>query len=1294
MRGSGSQALRLPEGEQGGGATDLPLLPLFDAVLLPGGVMRVTIAPGTSTALVEMLLRQQGGQVLVAAVPYLRSRSGGKVANIAALAAPSSEEHGSGDHLDLDQLHSFGTAARVLQLVRHTQSGGWTVTLEGRCRLRVCSVHLSSHPSQAHYEATVEQLDYYAGPAAAVPSSPAAVSAVASQEQEELSQQLLKGTRRLFVLLQGESEGREAAARVARGLAPLGPSRIADVLGSLVARALPDRLALLAELDVTSRLQMVVRLLGLMLDAAEKAATGGAAPRGRSRRSGGTGSTRAGSGSRGLRLPPGLSGSAAGDDQGEEEDEEEDSKRELAHLMDKLRRAAPPAEVMRAAQREYRRLQRGSDAQPGYLMSLNYLETLADLPWSRHSGQAPPTPPVPPPLLNGGEGDLSVTPLPPRLLAARAPLALEAVRQRLDEAHYGLDKVKERIVQYVAVQRLRGWDARAPILCFIGPPGVGKTSLARSIAEVLGRPFQRISLGGVRDEAEVRGHRRTYIGAMPGRVIQAIRKAGVRDPLMLLDEVDKLGRDAARGDPAAALLEVLDPEQNTSFVDTYLGLPFDLSSCLFVATANRGADIPAALLDRLEVVQLGGYTREEKVHIAERHLIPRLLTEHGLHQGQLVFPPAAVRSLIEGWTREAGVRSLARGLAAVCRHVAVQVVQQAELQQQELIDGGLDSSTGAGQLNGENAPESEPESPPELESQASRGGSHGQASCDAEQSGPGALATALGRGRTSRSLLQQPTARQPRRGPALRNKASGRGSGSGAGLHLQQSVFGRTAGLKLWAELAPLAGSLDSGAVGAVLDSHLATGGYQGLRLHEPLSANTAAGSLGAAGGGSGGAEDCSCSHRKHQGWFSWLRWPRQDGTAEQQQQQQQPEAGGPSCSCDGRCNDYDCCCATAVSSSVGQRSQLHGMREQQHPSAAAGATHGSICREAGQQPGLHHSRRGSAATSKAAVQAEHPRLCGPGSMQVVPPSPLPGAAASGNSPVQEQQVAALAQSGCVHQLAITDAGQQPKAWQLKGPAGGGAELGQGQQQQQHQQLQRQQLPQVVVDDALLEAVLGPARFEGHCSSERVVAPGTAAGLVWTAVGGKVQYIECICVGAAPAGGGGSRAGGHLTLTGQLGEVLEESARIALSWVRAHAVPLGLPGGSSCPSRTWDVHIHLPAGAVPKDGPSAGVTLAVALISLFTERCVRADTAMTGELTLRGLVLPVGGIKEKLLAAQAAGMTRVLIPARNLPDVLAEVPAEVREVLEVIPCKRLEEVLQDAFDPPLNLAQPIVLARL
>ncbi|XP_023752826.1 lon protease homolog 2, peroxisomal isoform X2 [Lactuca sativa] len=588
---------------------------------------------------------------------------------------------------------------------------------------------------------------------------------------------------------------------------------------------------------------------------------------------------------------------------GDNDDEDDD----VAALERKMQDARMPPNIWKHAQRELRRLKKMQPQQPGYNSSRVYLELLADLPWQTTSE----------------EGELD----------------LKAAKERLDSDHYGLVKVKQRIIEYLAVRKLKP-DAKSPILCFVGPPGVGKTSLASSIAAALGRKFIRISLGGVKDEADIRGHRRTYIGSMPGRLIDGLKKVSVCNPVMLLDEIDKTGSDI-RGDPASALLEVLDPEQNKSFNDHYLNVPFDLSKVIFVATANRAQPIPPPLLDRMEVIELPGYTSDEKLRIAMRHLIPRVLNQHGLTSDFLKFPEEMVKLVIERYTREAGVRNLERNLAAIARSAAVTVAEQQ-------------------QNNNNNV-----------------------------------------------SLNQISS-------PLLETRLEG-----GGGAEVEMEV--------------------------------IAMGG--GVNNHEISNVFTIM-------------------------------------------------------------------------------------------------------------------------------------------------SPL------------------------------------------------------------------------IVDEEMLEKILGPPKYDDKEAAERVVTPGVSVGLVWTAFGGEVQFVEA----TATAGKG------DLHLTGQLGDVIKESAQIALTWVRARANELDLVSAEEKNLLEGrDVHIHFPAGAVPKDGPSAGVTLVTSLVSLFSRRRVRPDTAMTGEMTLRGLVLPVGGIKDKVLAAHRYGIKRVIMPERNLKD-LVEVPAAVLGSLEILLAKRMEDVLQHAFE--------------
>jgi ATP-dependent Lon protease len=524
---------------------------------------------------------------------------------------------------------------------------------------------------------------------------------------------------------------------------------------------------------------------------------------------------------------------------------------EIAELSEAIAKANMPKEVDEHARKELRRLQRMPEGAAEYGMARSYLDWLIDLPWE---------------------------------LPEETPIDIAEGRRILDEDHYGLQKIKRRIVEYLAIRKLAP-QGKAPILCFVGPPGVGKTSLGQSIARALNRKFVRISLGGVHDEAEIRGHRRTYIGALPGNIIQGIRKAGARNCVMMLDEIDKLGA-GVQGDPSAALLEVLDPEQNHAFRDNYLGTPFDLSRVAFIATANVLDAIPGPLRDRMEVISLAGYTAEEKFHIARRYLVARQLRANGVEAGQVELADDALRNIIGYYTREAGVRTLEREIGKTIRHAAVRIAE------------------------GE------------------------------------------------------------------------------------------------------------------------------------------------------------------------------------------------------------------------------------------------------------------------------------------------------------------------------------------KGP--------------------------VVITAPDLATILGPRQFESELAM-RASAPGTATGLAWTPVGGEILFIEATKTPGS----------GRLILTGQLGEVMKESAQAALSLVKSRAASFGIDPASF---EKADIHIHVPAGAIPKDGPSAGVAMFMALASLMSGRNVRNDTAMTGEISLRGLVLPVGGIKEKTIAAHAAGVSHVLLPARNRKD-LEDIPEETRKALDFIWLDRVDEAVAFALEP-------------
>jgi ATP-dependent Lon protease len=525
---------------------------------------------------------------------------------------------------------------------------------------------------------------------------------------------------------------------------------------------------------------------------------------------------------------------------------------ELKELAERIEKAGMPKEAEEQARRELKRLERMPEASPDYGMTRTYLEWLVELPWSKLD--------------------------PERIDIAEA-------RRILNEDHYALEKVKRRILEYLAVRKLNP-DGKSPILCFVGPPGVGKTSLGQSIARATDRKFVRLSLGGVHDESEIRGHRRTYIGALPGNIIQSIRKAGTRNPVLMLDEMDKLGA-GFHGDPSAALLEVLDPEQNATFRDNYLAVAFDLSKVLFIGTANVVDNIPAAVRDRMEVIEMPGYIEDEKLAIAKRYLVKRQLASAGLTEEQCKITDDVLLSIIRDYTREAGVRNLERRIGAIFRHAAMRI--------------------------------------------------------------------------------------------------------------------------------------------------------------------------------------------------------------------------------------------------------------------AEGNATH------------------------------------------------------------------------------------------------------------------------VVIKVEDLQAILGPKRFEQEIAM-RTSVPGVATGLAWTPAGGDILFVEATSIPGR----------GKLILTGQLGEVMKESAQAALTLVKSRAAEFGI---DTTELQKSDVHVHVPAGAIPKDGPSAGVAMFLALTSLLTGRTVRSDTAMTGEISLRGLVLPIGGVKEKVLAAIQAGITTVMLPARNRKDI-EDVPESARNRIRFVWLERVDDAIEAALNPP------------
>ncbi|HYL09317.1 MAG TPA: endopeptidase La [Candidatus Acidoferrales bacterium] len=785
---------RLPE--------ELPILPVRETVLFPGGVLPLTVGRESSLALVNSL---EGND---------------KVLGIVAQLDPRVEEPTASD------LHSMGTAARIHKQVK-MPNGNVVIFLEGLQRIRLVDL-LSFKP---FLRARVQAEPDVTGPR--------------DTELEALERNAQELFRNVVAHSPQLSDELQTAAMNIED-----PGRLADfIAGNLPSLSTLLRQELLETSGVRKRLEILIRELSKELEVLELRSKIQEQVQ-----------EQVGQSQREYLLREQMKAIQ------KELGESDDGQAEVDELRKKMEASGMSAEARKECERELKRLAKMTPASAEYMVARTYLEWMTSLPWAKSSGAE--------------EIDIS------------------KAHEILDEDHYDLEKVKERVLDFLAVKKLKP-GMKGPILCFVGPPGVGKTSLGKSIARALGRKFVRIALGGMHDEAEIRGHRRTYIGALPGQIIQGIRRAETNDPVCMLDEVDKLGRDF-RGDPSSALMEVLDPEQNATFRDHYLDVPFDLSKVLFIATANWMDPIPEPLRDRMEIIELPGYTAEEKLHIARKYLIPKQAAEHGIKTGeQLEFADAGLQEIIHSYTREAGVRNLEREIATLTRKQARRIAE------------------------------------------------------------------------------------------------------------------------------------------------------------------------------------------------------------------------------------------------------------------------------------------------------------------------------------------------GKAERLVVT--------------------------------------PEVVRE------VLGVPKFRVEKEiEERVNQPGVSIGLVWTPVGGDIVFIEASRM----------RGGKQFTMTGHLGEVMQESMTAALTWVRANAERYGIDPDFF---RKQDIHIHVPSGAVPKDGPSAGAAMVTALVSLLSERTVRPRVAMTGELSLAGVVLPVGGIKEKVLGAKRAGIHEVILPADNQPNVAEDLPEHLLEGMKIHYVHTLDEALEIALSK--EKAVPIALPK-